>query len=222
MLKAPIPFDAKFPALLPKEHKFPEQYIQFLHRKHLHTGPKALIGILRQKIWIINARQLVRKVIKGCIHCYHYKPKLQQQIMANLPADRLKAQRLKKLAVFVCFTSKAVHFQIVSDLSTSNFLLCLKRFTGRRGMPIKIYCDNATNFVGARSMLKDFQQCLFNQVAKEDSFSYSTQCGFEFCFIPEHRILAVFGKLLLSLQNRFLSKMLVKVTSAWKNCKPLR
>ena len=142
--------------------------------------------------------------------------------MGNLPADRLKAQRLKKLAVFVCFTSKAVHFQIVSDLSTSNFLLCLKRFTGRRGMPIKIYCDNATNFVGARSMLKDFQQCLFNQVAKEDSFSYSTQCGFEFCFIPEHRILAVFGKLLLSLQNRFLSKMLVKVTSAWKNCKPLR
>ena len=148
LLKAPITYDAKFPALLPKHHRFTQLYLEYLHQHHMHAGPKALIGILRQKIWIINARDLVRKIVNKCVHCFHYQPKLQNQIMGNLPADRFKAQRpflvtgvdfcgpffishrirgkqpfKSYLAVFVCFASKAVHFEIVSDLSTNNFLL---------------------------------------------------------------------------------------------------
>ncbi|XP_046800970.1 uncharacterized protein LOC124421481 [Lucilia cuprina] len=47
--KAPIPYDARFPALLPKNHRFVKLYIEHLHRLHLHAGPKVLLGILRQK-----------------------------------------------------------------------------------------------------------------------------------------------------------------------------
>ena len=88
------------------------------------------------------------------------------------------------LAVFICFSSKVVHFEIVTVLSTNAFLLSLKRFVGRRGMPIKLYCDNAINFVGARNVLKEFQQSIFNTATKHDILSYCQQTGFEFCFIP--------------------------------------
>lgn len=209
LLRAPIAFDARFPALLPKQHRFTQLYVEHLHRQHLHAGPKALIGILRQKVWIVNARELIRKVVRQCVHCFHYQPKLQQQIMGNLPSDRLKAQRpflvtgldfcgpfltsyrirskqpyKTYLAVFICFTSRAVHFELVSDLSTNAFLLSLKRFIGRRGMPHKIYCDNATNFVGARTALLELQQRFFNNASIEEIATYSHAMGFEFCFIP--------------------------------------
>lgn len=51
------------------------------------------------------------------------------------------------------FESKGVHLELVSDLTTSAFIGCLKRFVARWGTPNKIYCDNATNFVGARNEL---------------------------------------------------------------------
>ena len=165
--------------------------------------------------------------------------------MVNLQTDRLKSQRpflisgvgfcgpfhtsyrirgkqpfKTYLAVFVCLTSNAVHFEIVSALSTSNFLLFFKRFIGRRGKPIKIYYDNATKFIGARSMLKELQP---TKQQKEIFFPTARNVALSFVLsITEHRTLAAFGKLVLSLQNRFSSKLLVKHTSASKNCKPLR
>lgn len=54
------------------------------------------------------------------------------------------------VAVFVCFGIKAVHLEVVSDLTTDAFLGCLKRFIARRGKPKEIVSDNASNFVGAR------------------------------------------------------------------------
>lgn len=206
---APIPYDARFPALLPKEHRFVKLYIEHLHRSHLHAGPKVLLGILRQKLWITNAREIVRKVVRNCVHCFHYKPKLMGQIMGNLPVDRLRAQRpflvtgvdfcgpfltsyrirgkvpyKTYIAVFVCFGSKATHLELVSDLSTNNFLLCLKRFIGRRGIPQRIFCDNATNFTGAHNKLKEIKQKMFSDDVISKLKTFCTQSGFEFCFIP--------------------------------------
>lgn len=209
LAKAPIPYDARFPALVPKNHRFIWLYIEHLHRVNLHAGAKVLLGIVRQKIWIMNARDLVRKVVRNCLHCFRYKPKLMEQIMGNLPADRLRAHRPflvtgvdfcgpflithrvrgKKpykayIAVFVCFSSKATHLELVSDLSTNNFLLCLKRFVGRRGIPQKIYCDNATNFVGACNKLADLKPSLFKENNICEIETFSAQRGMKFCFIP--------------------------------------
>ncbi|KAG5869898.1 hypothetical protein JTB14_026748 [Gonioctena quinquepunctata] len=43
--------------------------------------------------------------------------------------------------------TKAVHLELVSALSTEAFLLTLKRFISRRGIPAVIHSDNATNYV---------------------------------------------------------------------------
>ncbi|XP_033218277.1 uncharacterized protein LOC117173746 [Belonocnema kinseyi] len=58
-------------------------------------------------------------------------------------------------AIFVCFATKAVHIEIVSDLTTEAFLACLKRFFARRGKGSNLYSDNATNFKGAQRELAE-------------------------------------------------------------------
>lgn len=58
------------------------------------------------------------------------------------------------MAVFVCFTTKAVHLELVADLSTAKFLQALRRFVSRRGLCAELYSDNGRNFVGASNELR--------------------------------------------------------------------
>lgn len=53
------------------------------------------------------------------------------------------------IAVFICFAVKAIHLEVVSELSTNAFLAAFDLFVARRGLPSKIYSDCGTNFVGA-------------------------------------------------------------------------
>ena len=50
------------------------------------------------------------------------------------------------IAVFVCFTSKAVPLELVSDLSTDSFLLSFNRFAARRGLLREVLCDERNEF----------------------------------------------------------------------------
>ncbi|KAM8714852.1 hypothetical protein ACLKA7_001255 [Drosophila subpalustris] len=134
---ANVSMDHKHPILLPSKDDFVRHYVQFLHRHHYHAGPKALVALLRLQFWIVNARDLARTVVRGCVHCVRYKPKLQQQLMGNLPVERLtpsrpfahcgvdfcgpvnvylrirgKAPSKSYIAIFVCFATKAVHIEM--------------------------------------------------------------------------------------------------------------
>ncbi|KAL7288043.1 hypothetical protein TKK_0017839 [Trichogramma kaykai] len=63
------------------------------------------------------------------------------------------------VAVFVCLTSKAVHLELVGDLTTRSVLGSLTRFTGRRGPIMEIWSDNATNFHRASlELLRELQR----------------------------------------------------------------
>ncbi|XP_058817668.1 uncharacterized protein LOC131680977 [Topomyia yanbarensis] len=75
------------------------------------------------------------------------------------PAPRRTAVKAY-VAIFVCLCTKAVHLELVTDLSTDRFLQALRRFVARRGRCTDIYSDNGTNFVGARNKLQDFLRLL--------------------------------------------------------------
>ncbi|XP_075151125.1 uncharacterized protein LOC142225233 [Haematobia irritans] len=83
-------------------------------------------------------------------------------ISSHKYVNRLRGRPLSKvyLAVFICFSVKAVHLELVPELTTESFISALKRFIARRGHCSTIYSDNATNFIGAnrelREMLKSF------------------------------------------------------------------
>lgn len=66
------------------------------------------------------------------------------------------------IAVFVCFVTKAIHIELVSELTTNAFLAALRRFTARRGHCKHIYSDNGTNFQGAKNELEKFMSCKQN------------------------------------------------------------
>ena len=59
---------------------------------------------------------------------------------------------------------RAVHLELLSDISTDTFSLALRRFVARRGRCSIIYCDNGTNFVGAANLLNslDWDQIVEN------------------------------------------------------------
>ena len=71
------------------------------------------------------------------------------------------------LAVLVCFSSKAVHLEIVSDATAKTFLECLKCFISCRGCPQEIHSDNRGNFIGARNELNE----LYRMLERPDTIS---------------------------------------------------
>ncbi|WP_447559255.1 hypothetical protein, partial [Staphylococcus aureus] len=74
--------------------------------------------------------------------------------------NRRKSQEEKTyFAIFVCFTTKAVHLEAVTSLSTDAFIACYERFISRRGVPSRLHSDCGTNFIGAdREMKKMLHQ----------------------------------------------------------------
>ena len=61
------------------------------------------------------------------------------------------------VCVFVCFTTKAIHLEAVSDMTTKCFMAAFNRFVGHRGYPAQVFSDNGRNFVGAaKAIAQDY------------------------------------------------------------------
>lgn len=58
------------------------------------------------------------------------------------------------VAIFVCMCTKAVHIELVEDMTAESFIGALKRLISRRGKVAHLYCDNGRNFVGAERELR--------------------------------------------------------------------
>ncbi|GFV17627.1 integrase catalytic domain-containing protein [Trichonephila clavipes] len=128
---------------------------------------EATLANIRNRFWIPSGRNVVRKILRTCIICRKVSAKGSQQLMADLPATRFTACRVFSQVV------KAIHLEIVSDITTEAFLAALKRFVARRGQPIEIRSDNGRNFVGANNDLRKILKALFKGKMEEitDFFS---------------------------------------------------
>ncbi|XP_066596576.1 uncharacterized protein [Prorops nasuta] len=86
--------------------------------------------------------------------------------------------------VFICMSSKAVHIEIVSELTSDAFIAALRRFVGRRGVPAHIYSDNGTNFVGAHRELKELYVMLESEECKNKRNNYVLKNKIHWHFNP--------------------------------------
>jgi hypothetical protein len=165
------------PIILPKQHHISRLIILYTHEKVGHLGRETTLAALREHFWIIQANSATRNLLKKCVICRKQQGKTSQQIMADLPKDRLQGDHApftnvgidyfgpfyvkrgrsteKRYGViFSCLESRAVHLEIAYSLDTSSFLNVLRRFISRRGQPQLIRSDNGTNLVGGNSELK--------------------------------------------------------------------
>ncbi|XP_043492375.1 uncharacterized protein LOC122517844 [Polistes fuscatus] len=181
LARSNLPYKQKHSVLLPKGHFITDAIIRENHEKIYHGGTQATLNAVRERFWPINGRASVKRVIDKCIICKRLKAIMPSYRMSDLPANRLQQMRpflhtgvdfcgpvfLKEkqyrnrgrikayVAIFVCFSTKAVHLELASDLTTETFLAALRRFMARRGKSSDIYSNNATNFVGAANVLQD-------------------------------------------------------------------
>ena len=58
------------------------------------------------------------------------------------------------IALFSCYVTRAVHLELVEDLSAGTFRRCLRRFIAKRGMPVLIVSDIAKTFQVTEKALK--------------------------------------------------------------------
>lgn len=178
------------------------------HLRLLHAGPQMLLASIRMLYWPTCGRDLARKIVHRCIRCCKVKPTFNHPLMGNLLESRVQPAppfqnvgvdyagpilvrdrkgrgcKLVKsyICVFVCFCTKAVHLELVSDLSTQAFLLSIKRFIARRGKPLKVFADNGSTFVGANSELRSLGQ--FLKSARSNIIEHLASDNISWRFIP--------------------------------------
>lgn len=183
---ANISYNQQHPIILPKHSQVTESIIQDEHNFSYHSGEKSTLARVRRKYWPINGASQVKKVIRQCVQCKRFNPPSVNYVMGDLPKERVnqvrpffhtgvdycgpflireKRYRNTKsikayVAVFVCLAVKAVHLEVVSDLTTEAFVAALRRFISRRGKCHSIHSDNGTNFVGANNQFKEFYALL--------------------------------------------------------------
>lgn len=143
-----ITYDCKHPVLMAKNSHFSLLLCRRWHVLTCHAGPRALTALISRQFWVVSLRSVLHKVLTNCTICVRLDARPLQPLMADLPRDRVRPRRpfecvgvdyagplqmrevrLRKsrifkiyIAVFVCFSIKAVHLEVVSDLSPDAFL----------------------------------------------------------------------------------------------------
>lgn len=198
-------YKKRHPAILSGAHDFPKLLLKREHVRSLHAGPQHLLSSVREEFWRLGGKNLARKTVHDCIRCFKVKPESVYPLMGNLPSQRVapatpsfrtgvdyagpirvresKIRRARKfncyIAIFICFCTKAIHLEIVMDLTSESFIAALRRFCARRGKPSEIFSDNGTNFIGAESELERFLK-----KGKFDVTEFAENYGVNWHFIP--------------------------------------
>ena len=59
------------------------------------------------------------------------------------------------IVTFACCTSRNIHLEVVQSMEAETFLMCLRRFVSRRGIPSLIVSDSAQNLETSKNILKE-------------------------------------------------------------------
>ena len=198
---APVSESAKFPHLLPPKDPFTELLICDAHVRQLHAGVNSTLTALRLWYWIPAGLQRVKKAISRCVTCKKIsglpydlpdppplpKSRLQQaepftvtgvDFTGALHIREAGVQRKVYICLFTCAATRAVHLEVVADLSVQTFLLAYRRFAARKSVPLQTISDNASTYLSAAEELTE----LFQSQSLKESLSRQ---GINWQFIPK-------------------------------------
>ena len=178
LLNSDLDSEARKPVILPRQHRFTRLVVEECHQRVHHSGIRSTLAELRSRFWVPKGRQLVKRILGECVTCRKLigKP-FRAPPTAALPGFRVKeappfsrvgidfagplyvkekSGQMSKayVAIFSCCVTRAVHLELVEDLSAEAFRRCLRKFAARRGMPVMIVSDNAKTFQATEKALR--------------------------------------------------------------------
>ena len=190
--------------VLPHKHRLVTLIVWDTHRRLKHAGVSQTITEIRQSIWILKGRRTVRDLLTRCVECRRLTGPCLRQPTAPLPADRCSSARPFEITgvdfagplfikdnagvtskVYICLLTcaaiRGIHLELVSSLSTADFILAFKRFVATRGLCRVVYSDNAKTFKRASELLAQ----LFENLRTKEVRDYFASSGIEWRFICE-------------------------------------
>ncbi|XP_055527974.1 uncharacterized protein LOC129720516 [Wyeomyia smithii] len=138
-----MPYDKKFPIILPRKHATTEKLIQSYHEKYGHANRETVMNELQQRFWIPNARTAIRQTTVKCVWCKEHRcqphvPKMAphstqrvtpyQRLFSSVGIDYLgpievtvgRRREKRWVAVFTCLAIRAVHLEVVPRQTTQS------------------------------------------------------------------------------------------------------
>ena len=180
--RSDYPADRKHPILLPEHHIVTTLILRHYHEKIAHQGRHLTHGCLRDHGYhIINGKRVISTMIRNCTVCRKLRSTTSNQLMSDLPADRLEeappftntgldvfgpyivhdgvntrsrtASKKVWVVIFTCLVTRAIHLELLHGLDTSSFRNALSRFISLRGVCSVLRSDNGTNFIATKRQL---------------------------------------------------------------------
>lgn len=91
--KSGIADSKKYPIILPKNHHITILLIILAHISTCHGGATLTLSYLRNRFWIPNGINTVKKIVHSCQTCARFNVKSMEQKMATLPQARVNICR---------------------------------------------------------------------------------------------------------------------------------
>ena len=143
-----------------------------IHAALLHGGVNSTVTALRQKFWIPSAQQYVKGILRSCVACRRVcgkpystpdpppLPKIRTQQASPFTVTGVDFSRALYVhgmtgegkvyvCLFTCGNTRAVHLEIVNNLSENSFLQAFRRFVSRKSLPVIMISDNASTYLSA-------------------------------------------------------------------------
>ncbi|XP_052799499.1 uncharacterized protein LOC128231119 [Mya arenaria] len=199
----------KTPIIIPRHH-LSMLLVRHFHEKTCHQGRQLTEGAVRNGgFWILGSKRQVASCIHNCLQCRRSRTKLETPRMADLPSDRLnptppftnvgidvfgpwqittrrtrggQANSKRWALMFTCLVVRAVHIELLEEMTSSCFINALRRFCALRGEVKMIRSDCGTNFVGSTADLEANVINVENKPLKD----YLVDSGINWVFNPPH------------------------------------
>ena len=171
-----------------------------VHSRVLHNGVKETLTELRSQYWIVKGRQFVRRTIHRCTVCKRLEGKpCHGKPPPPLPEYRVRQSRPYQvtgvdfagpffvsapgmagtskvwLCLYTCCATRAVHLDLVTDMTAETFIRSFRRFASRRGVPSRVISDNGKTFKSAAKLIKQVLE-------RPESMKYLSQLRIEWQF----------------------------------------
>ncbi|GFR00906.1 integrase catalytic domain-containing protein [Trichonephila clavata] len=156
-----LPIDEKHPLILPKNSWLTTLIVRREHNKVMHRGTATKpIDQLTSQLPSDRINQTPAFSVCGL------------DFAGPLYVNNFGELQKSYIVLFTCGVTRALHLELVSDMTTNSFLLSFRRFLARRENCKVIYSDNAKIFLKSKKEIENLcsilsQSVVQNFIAKE-------------------------------------------------------